>query len=170
MVSTAARPSRVKKLAGISGLKNHLWRIFDVLQYKSEHSSPNLNSSLIILDLVTSVQENQRSEFAFIIKQQKSPIFIFQQSMYPTDRNITDSQVTLVAPPKSDRFMVSRHNQTQCRGLFLIHAESLQNDIRASWLLNRNQLMECVLMFDKPRQCLFTDLTFKFFPLVPRVN
>jgi uncharacterized cupredoxin-like copper-binding protein len=62
--------------------------------------------------LIASIQQNQSPELAFIIEQQKSAIFILQQGMYTTDRDITDPQIALVAPAESNRLMVSRDNQT----------------------------------------------------------
>jgi hypothetical protein len=102
----------VGQLARIPRLKDHLRRILDVLQYESEYSPSDLYGGLIILDLIASIQQNQSPELAFIIEQQKSAIFILQQGMYTTDRDITDPQIALVAPAESNGLMVSRDNQT----------------------------------------------------------
>jgi len=45
------------------------WCAFQILQNKGKHSSPNLNCSLIIVDLVIVIQMNQGSKFTFIVKQ-----------------------------------------------------------------------------------------------------
>jgi hypothetical protein len=100
------------QLARIPRLKDHLRRILDVLQYESKDSPSYLYRGLIILDLIASIQQNQSPELAFIIEQQKSAIFILQQGMYTTDRDITDPQIALVAPAESNGLMVSRDNQT----------------------------------------------------------
>ena len=39
-----------------SWLEDHLWSIFNIFQYKSEHSPTDLNGSFIILDFVASVK------------------------------------------------------------------------------------------------------------------
>ena len=141
----------------------------DVLHHEGEHRPPNLDGRLIVLDPVVLVEEDESTELALVIKDEELSVLVPEESMHSGDRDIADSEVTLVSPSQSDGIILMRDYQTEHGGLLVAVAavvDLLEDDVGTPWLLHRDQLMELSSVLDVPGERLLTHLALELLPCV----